>query len=229
MIWSAAVLGFMGSIHCLAMCGPLVVAVNARKQQNLKDKALYNAGRIFTYCLMGVLAGVFGSGIKWAAGQQVLSILTGALLVGGLLISWIGNNDNGNLAARFTAKIKLRLSSLLKSQKPGMWWFGMFNGMLPCGLTYVALAAAVSLGSLPEAILYMAVFGIGTSPMMWSVVSLFQRLKIRSIGGNRLVAGFTWFLAFLLIVRGLGLDVPYLSPDPSNPHRHEVHQEHHQH
>ena len=219
MIWSALVLGLMGSLHCLAMCGPLVMTLNAKRSQSTLDKILYNSGRIFTYCLLGLFAGLFGTGIQWMAGQQFLSIFTGVLLLVGLLLSWMGS-DKPNPLSKFFARIKIRLGKMLDENPQSMWWFGIYNGLLPCGLTYVAMAASVATGSITESILYMGLFGIGTSPMMWVIVTGFQRFKAKW-SGNRIVTGFTWLLAVLLIIRGLGLGVPYLSPDQH--HSHEAH------
>jgi sulfite exporter TauE/SafE len=220
MMWSALVLGFMGSVHCLAMCGPLVMTLNTRKQQSISDKLLYNAGRIFTYCLLGLIAGIFGSGIQWAIGQQFLSVTTGVLLLLAVLVGWIGKDPNVRWLSGPLAKIKMKLGAMLNGNRVSMWWFGVYNGFLPCGLTYVALAASVATGSLLQSIVYMALFGLGTSPMMWVIVSGFQKLNQKWISGNKLITGFTCFLALLLIVRGLGLGVPYLSPSQHEPHHH---------
>jgi sulfite exporter TauE/SafE len=216
-MWSALVLGLLGSIHCLAMCGPLVLTLNSKRRQSSFDRLLYNSGRVFTYTLLGVLAGLFGSGIEWAAGQQFLSVFSGLLLLIGLTVSWMGANSHRPWS-RILVKVKTQMSNMLKTGTGGHWWFGMYNGLLPCGLTYVALAAAVSLGSLSDAVIYMALFGIGTSPMMYLIVVGFQKLKLKSTYGNKLITGFTWVLALLLIIRGLGLGIPYVSPDPNQNH-----------
>jgi sulfite exporter TauE/SafE len=219
MIWSAVVLGFMGSLHCLAMCGPLVVTLNAKRSQSMADKILYNGGRIFTYCLVGLLAGLFGAGLQWAVGQQFLSVLAGIALLGGLWISWLGSKRKFATGSKIFTRVKMRLSKMLKGKPVNMWWFGVYNGLLPCGLTYVALAASVAAGSVIHSVLYMGLFGLGTSPMMWLIVSGFQRFKTSLIKSNKVVTGFTLLLAILLIVRGLGLGVPYLSPDHNHQHK----------
>ena len=117
--------------------------------------------------------------------------------------------------------VKSRISTMLTAGATGQWWFGVYNGLLPCGLTYVALATAISTGSLFNAVIYMVIFGIGTSPMMWTVVTGFNSLRLKRGFGNKIIAGFTWMLAVLLIIRGLGLGIPYLSPDAG--HQHEIH------
>ncbi len=218
MIWSALVLGLMGSLHCLAMCGPLVLTLNAKKRQTSLQKFYYNTGRISTYSLLGAIAGLFGSGLEWAVGQQFLSIASGILLLVGLLFTWKGSKRKLSWMPGLLARLKLKMGKMLNGPSGNMWWFGVYNGMLPCGLTYVALAAAVSTGSVFQAIMYMALFGIGTSPMMWMVVSSFQRLNLRWTSGNKIVRTFTCLLAILLIVRGLNLGVPFISPEVNGDH-----------
>ena len=218
MIWSAIILGFMGSVHCLAMCGPLVLTLNSRRRQSSLDKLFYNLGRISTYCFLGGIAGLFGTSIEWAIGQQYLSILSGILMLFGLILAWKGVPQKVFSVHKLLGIIKVRLSKMLFGQSKNMYVFGVYNGFLPCGLTYVALAAAIATGSVMQAVLYMALFGLGTSPMMWAIVSSFQRLKPHWISGSRVVTTFTWILAFLLIVRGLDLGIPYLSPEFSSEH-----------
>ena len=217
MIWSAFILGIMGSIHCLAMCGPLVITLNARRRQSPIDKLFYNMGRISTYGLLGALVGLFGTGIGWAIGQQYLSIVSGVLLLLGLVVAWVSTKRFSILPGAF-ARVKIKLGKILDIKSGNTFLFGVFNGLLPCGLTYVALAAAVSTGSLLESILYMVLFGVGTSPMMWAIVSGFQHLKPTWISGKRVITTFTWLLAILLIVRGLDLGIPYLSPNFESGH-----------
>jgi len=218
MMWSALILGLMGSMHCLAMCGPLVLTLNAKKSQTSLEKFYYNAGRISTYCLMGIIAGLFGGGLEWAIGQQFLSITSGILLLFGLLITWMGSESYISWIPKLFARIKLKMGNLLNGPSVNMWWFGVYNGMLPCGLTYVALAAAISTGNLLQAVLFMALFGLGTSPMMWMIVSSFQRLNLPWASANKIVRAFTWLLAILLIVRGLNLGIPYISPQVNSDH-----------
>ena len=173
---------------------------------------------------MGLVAGIFGSGIQWVAGQQLLSVLTGVLLLLVVLAGWLGSGNGIRWLSGPLTRIKIRMGQMLDGKRSSMWWFGVYNGLLPCGLTYVALAASVATGNILHSIIYMALFGLGTSPMMWLIVSGFQKIGRKWVSGNKLVNGFTCFLALLLIVRGLGLGVPYLSPSSDEPHDH--HQTH---
>ena len=221
MMWSAVVLGLLGSVHCLAMCGPLVIALNSKKQQTLVDKVYYNGGRILSYGAMGLIAGLVGGGIGLMVGQQYLSIFTGVLLLLGLLVSWMDSGKYYLPISKLFYGLKSKMSNILTGHPSQQWLFGIYNGLLPCGLTYVALAAAVATGNLFDGVLYMVLFGIGTGPMMWLIASSISKLKLKSGYGGKIISGFTMMLAFLLIIRGLGLGIPYLSPDTN--HHHETH------
>src|SRR5262245_30645878 len=92
-LWTAFLLGFVGSAHCAGMCGPLVLALTARRLEVsgqrsavLVGRAAYNLGRIATYCLLGAVFGTFGKTILLAGFQRGLSITLGALLFAGLLV-----------------------------------------------------------------------------------------------------------------------------------------------
>jgi sulfite exporter TauE/SafE len=170
---------------------------------------------------MGLVAGLVGGGIGFMVGQQYLSIFTGVLLLLGLLVSWAGSGKFYLPISKLLIQLKSKMSQILTGQPSQQWLFGIYNGLLPCGLTYVALAAAISTGNLFEGIMYMVLFGIGTGPMMWLIASGINKLKLKTGYGGKIITGFTMMLAFLLIIRGLGLGIPYLSPDTD--HHHDTH------
>lgn len=100
-----------------------------------------------------------------------------------------------------------------KNSLGALFVVGMLNGLLHCGFVYIALAGAISAPGIEGAILYMALFGLGTLPLMF-LVSLSGKLislKLRSTF-NRLEPYVGMCLAVLFIVRGLGLGNPFLSP-----------------
>ncbi len=207
MIWSALILGVAGSLHCLAMCGPLVVTINQHRSQSALDQIYYHGARVLVYMLMGALAATFGMGIKFTSSQQILSIATGFLLIAGLLISWRGVSGQW-------AKVVLRIKTYVGNMAGNrMVWLGMVNGLLPCGLTYVALAAALSTADVLQGVKYMALFGLGTTPALWLIVKSLSVIPASWRSSRSIVIGCTWVLAVLLILRGLELGVPYLSPE----------------
>lgn len=112
-------------------------------------------------------------------------------------------------------KLKLAMSAQLKQRSfRSLGLLGLLNGLLPCGLVYVALAGAVSQGSLLAGSGYMLVFGLGTLPMMLAV-SLSGKLlppALRLKLNGAIPVGIC-LLAGLLILRGMSLGIPYVSPD----------------
>ena len=106
--------------------------------------------------------------------------------------------------------IKVALGKLLKnSSTPAIFRTGIVNGFLPCGLVYMAIVGAVSMGSLAGSALYMLLFGLGTIPLMLTVATAgqFASLKWR----NKIKKIFPIFvaaLAILLIFRGIQFDIP---------------------
>jgi len=212
----AIALGLLGSLHCAAMCGPLMLALPVPPggpARFILGRIVYQAGRITTYCLLGVVAGLVGKSLFVAGMQRWLSIALGVAILAGFLIS-----KKISLSApviRIVARLKGAMSvQLQKRSFRSLALLGMLNGLLPCGLVYVALAGAVSRGAISDAMLYMAAFGLGTLPTMLGIslsgklfpVSL--RFKLR-----RAIPFGVCLLAGLLILRGLALGIPYVSPD----------------
>ena len=212
----AYVLGFLGSLHCAAMCGPLMLALPVPPggpARFLAGRIIYQIGRIATYCMLGVVAGLVGKSILLAGFQRWLSIALGLAVLGGFLIS-----KKIALSApvvRLVSKLKTAMSAQLRRRSfRSLALLGMLNGLLPCGLVYVAVAGAVSRGSITGGILYMALFGLGTMPMTLGIslsrklfpVALRLKLRVAIPVGVCVLAG-------LLILRGLSLGIPYISPD----------------
>ena len=212
----ALALGFLGSLHCAAMCGPLMLALpvpSGGPARFLAGRLVYQLGRVTTYCLLGVVAGLAGHSLLLAGLQRWLSITLGVVILLGFLLS-----KKISLAApvvRLVAKLKSAMSGQLRQRGfRSLALLGLLNGLLPCGLVYVALALAIARGTLGGAVVYMAAFGLGTAPMMLGISlsgKLFPvSLRLRLRGAIPLAI---CLLAGLLILRGLGLGIPYLSPD----------------
>ena len=212
----AFLLGFLGSLHCAAMCGPLMLALpvaGGGVGRFVVGRLIYQFARITTYCLLGVAAGFVGQSVALAGLQRWVSIALGVAILAGFLIS-----KKIVLAApvvRWVGQLKQLMAAQLKQRNfRALGLLGILNGLLPCGLVYVALAGAVAGGTLTSGILYMAVFGLGTLPMMLSI-SLSGRLfpVAWRMPLRRAIPMGVYLLAALLILRGLGLGIPYISPD----------------
>ncbi|WP_222983128.1 sulfite exporter TauE/SafE family protein [Flagellimonas meishanensis] len=219
MLASALVLGLLGSLHCLGMCGPIAFMLpldRDNKAKKLMQMGVYHLGRALAYASMGLVFGFVGRGLYLFDFQQKLSIVIGALMI--VLVLLPGKYLQRLGAARpiygLVSKVKSRLGSELRKKTPDTFLtIGFLNGFLPCGLVYMALLGAIALGNPWQGALYMALFGMGTIPLMTSVVffSSFLRGETRKMI-QKLVPVFVILIGTLFILRGMGLGIPYVSP-----------------
>lgn len=214
-IWSAFIIGLVGSLHCVGMCGPIAMALPHQGSYRWVATGrllLYHLGRITTYALLGILIGFFGKGLLLAGMQMYVSIGLGALL---LLVALFSINVEAQLVRlgfmrRFQQKVRTHMGRLLKSKHPGaLYGLGMLNGLLPCGLVYMAIVGAVATGSIWLGSAYMALFGAGTLPLMLltSVAGQFIDVKWRN-RLRRLTPVFLILFAVLFISRGIQFELP---------------------
>jgi uncharacterized protein len=216
--WTAFLLGLVGSLHCAGMCGPLALALPATggtAPAYILGRVAYNAGRIITYCLLGIVFGLLGYTFLLAGLQRWVSIALGVVLLLGLFAS-----RRLALARPVTAtvnRLKSSMSVLLRRRSlMALAALGLLNGLLPCGLVYVACAGAAATGGALAGAAYMTAFGAGTVPMMLAI-SLSGKLVHPSLR-LKLVKSIpvcVFLLATMLILRGMSLGIPYLSPDLS--------------
>lgn len=216
---TAIAFGFLGSLHCLGMCAPLLWAIPENPEKRTRwwiNKLIYNTGRIATYALLGLIIGLIGEGVSLVGWQQHISWITGVVLILGLALSIWGSRIRtfSSFSSLFNQKVKKGLSRTLASKTYGsQLMFGVFNGLLPCGLVYMALIASLSMTSIGGSMLYMVLFGIGTIPMMLGAAYFKKSIQsLKSISFNKLYPKIVLTIAILLIVRGMNLGIPYLSP-----------------
>ncbi|MFW5762571.1 MAG: sulfite exporter TauE/SafE family protein [Cyclobacteriaceae bacterium] len=215
--WSSFTIGLLGSLHCIGMCGPIALALPAGKDKSrfIAGRLLYNLGRIVTYSIIGALFGLLGLSLSMAGFQQWVSIVTGATMIVVILLPFkYASKLNPPLFTQFNLWLKKRFSYFFKNKHwYSNFFIGLFNGLLPCGLVYVALAAAVASGSVLNGVVHMSLFGLGTLPLMLalSLAGNFIKISWRQ-RIHRMVPYFIVFLGLLFILRGLNLGIPYLSP-----------------
>jgi sulfite exporter TauE/SafE len=213
-------LGLVGSLHCVGMCGPLALALpvgNLSSPHRLVAILLYQSGRIATYALLGLLFGLLGRGFYLAGFQQLLSLGLGLLIVLFAILYFIGMSRSFHVKG--LNKLYLHLQKTIgKLLKPGRGFAGFFavgvaNGLLPCGMVYVAVAAAVSVSNISSSVLFMAMFGAGTLPAMMTI-SYFGRVIPFSLRSSmrKAVPYFITAMGLLLILRGMNLGIPFISP-----------------
>jgi len=219
-LFSALTLGLAGSFHCAGMCGPIALAIpvnNKSAFSKITGILLYNSGRVVTYALMGLIIGLVGEGFKLAGFQQIVSIVTGAFMFLIALLSLFYNKISLmhiGFISKFLVKVKNGVAKRLSGGgSKSLFVLGILNGLLPCGLVYMALATAIAASDLLMSTLAMVLFGLGTIPMMALItfagnqISVAFRNKV-----NKAIPYFVMVIAVVFILRGLGLGIPYLSP-----------------
>ena len=210
MIWSGFIIGILGSLHCVGMCGPLALAVPTIPGKRLTSSLIFNGGRILTYTVLGGFFGLMGMGIKLAGFQSYLSILTGVFVLSIVFFPSIQHYLNYKFKWDFTANIRKSMTHQLKKKSYGsLFSLGFLNGFLPCGLIYVAIAGALETGYVESAALYMSLFGIGTSIML--ILTMLSRdwfSQVRMMRPKRIVPILTFLLGVMFIVRGIIYMIP---------------------
>jgi sulfite exporter TauE/SafE len=217
LIISAFLMGILGSFHCAGMCGPLALSVPVKTESKvgkMMGALMYNIGRVFTYSLFGVIIGSFGKSMHFFGIQQWLSFIGGAVILIYFLSSRFVIKFRLKIFENFFEWVRSRLGKLFFNKTLfSVFIIGILNGLLPCGFVYLALAGAVVAGSIINSTLFMIFFGLGTLPMMWSIVFFGQYIPYSVLGKIKRVYPYMMMtIAFLLILRGLGLGIPYLSP-----------------
>jgi sulfite exporter TauE/SafE len=174
---TALIIGFAGSFHCAGMCSPLVMAATSMRPHALLSRSLYNGGRIFTYALIGAPISAAGALLPLGNFQNVASLALGTIL---LFIALTGSYTSRipfltHALMRLTTFLKIRFGMLLQRKgyvATGL--LGMLNGLLPCGLTTLALSYCITLQGPLDGFNFMLLFGLGTLPAMIGLPSLIQ-------------------------------------------------------
>ena len=224
MLVSALIFGLLGSFHCVGMCGPIAFLLPVDHNNNIRKLgqiALYHFGRLSSYAIIGLLFGLLGKSFSLFGLQQQLSILVGALMILVILLPYkkFSKYNGSKPIFKIVSKVKSNLGKQLKRKSPDTFYtIGFLNGFLPCGLVYMAVFGAIASGTALEGSLYMAVFGLGTIPLMTTAIYLgnFINLNIRS-KIRKAVPVFVILIGLLFILRGMGLGIPYLSPMEITP------------
>lgn len=221
MLWSAMVLGLMGSFHCVGMCGPIAFMLpvdHTNPAKKLFQVFLYHFGRLIAYGIIGIVFGFLGKGLYVFGLQQKLSIIIGAIMIILVLIPYktVNKYNFSKPIYSVLAKVKNQLGKELKKKSPDTFLtIGFLNGFLPCGLVYMALFGSMATASPWLGALFMVLFGMGTIPLMTTAVYFGSMLKgTAKKSVQRLIPVFVILIGILFILRGMGLGIPYISPAP---------------
>ncbi|MDT7833358.1 sulfite exporter TauE/SafE family protein [Flavobacteriaceae bacterium S356] len=220
MLVSGFILGLFGSLHCVGMCGPIAFMLPVDRKNKwiqLWQIISYHVGRLISYGLLGMLFGLLGKSFYFFGFQQQLSIVVGAIMILSILVPSVFKKFSITKPIfAFTHKVQNRLGQELKKKRNNTFLtIGFLNGLLPCGLVYMAIFGALTMSTVTQGVFYMALFGAGTIPLMTSVVYMakftnrIQRKKIR-----KLIPVVVVCMGVLFVLRGLGLGIPYVSPEP---------------
>lgn len=215
MYWLAAIsIGFLGSAHCAGMCGPILIATNAGSK-NRKFQVLHHIGRLITYALIGAIAGAIGQTFNWMGFQQWFSLVVGSLMVLGVLVYPFAKKLRKveDLLSKLSLKTHQAIHAKSWSKSFTRFMLGMANGILPCGLVYLAMAGAANTFTPWDGALFMIFFGVGTIPALAIMTEIGHQLSINMRNKIRKLIPVTIFvMGCLLLVRGMNLGIPYLSP-----------------
>lgn len=213
-------MGMAGSLHCVGMCGPLSLALptgHLSGAGKFLSLLLYQLGRIITYSFIGLVFGLAGRSLNITGYQQWFSIILGSIVLLLAVFYFVQKKSpHFRFLSCFYYFIQRKMSRLLTSAKGprGFFLLGMTNGFLPCGMVYIAMAATLSLTSVGQSIFFMAAFGAGTLPAMMLVALTGQYLKpgIRN-SFRKAVPVFITLMGLVLILRGMNLGIPFISPE----------------
>ena len=205
---SAIGLGFLGSLHCVGMCGPLVLAVHAKMihKNELIASLIYHSGRILVYTLLGFLAGSFGYILLNFTYQKA------AIIVSSMIILLTGiypffnkwNLNTGNKGLFKFIRFENKTHPIFK-----LFLLGVANGLLPCGFVYLALSGSIGTLSATNGAIFMAIFGLGTFPALLFIGLMGKQLKLKfSIFSNKWIGlAISIILFSILIWRGFAYEI----------------------
>ncbi len=217
----AFILGVISNLHCLGMCGPIALAIplnRSSKSAMLFGILQYHLGRVLVYAILGYIVGYIGMGIKLFGVLQAISIIAG---IGIIIYAWRNKltffKNPFTSSLRHTSLLSRSMGKIMRSESPvKLFLLGVLNGLLPCGMVYTALITAVVLGTPLLSATSMLAFGLGTLPGLVAFSLFAQQLgnPIRS-KINRYLPYLITVVGLLIVLRGMNLNIPYISPKVS--------------
>ncbi len=217
---SALLLGLMGEIHCVGMCGPIALILPVDRKSKLKTAiqlTLYHLARILAYGTMGLVLGFFGRGLQLAGLQQKISLIFGLIMIVTALFPAVNKTFSARTPvfwARAVGRLKAAMQRYLQRRSyTSFFVLGYLNGYLPCGLVYLAMVGALATGSAWQGAVYMMIFGLGTTPAL-VLITWLQRMFSTGLRNrlNRLIPYAVALVGLLFVLRGLNLNIMFLSP-----------------
>lgn len=207
---AAFLVGLLGGVHCIGMCGGIVGALTFGLPEKVKGSVIgtlpyllaYNGARIISYTLAGALIGGLGAVATHLMvlnqAQQVLQVVAGLFMVAlGLYLGgwWFGLVRLERVGGFVWRKVEPLGKRLMPVHTPGQAFaLGLVWGWLPCGLVYSVLIWAISAGSALEGGLLLFSFGLGTLPNLLAMGAVAGKLAgflrqawVKSLAGGMVV------------------------------------------
>ncbi len=219
MLYTALIFGLISSFHCVGMCGPIAMMLPVDRTNEAK-KVLqiltYHVGKLTAYGALGLVFGLLGKSFYVAGWQQQMSIILGILMITVAIVpeKVFARYNFSKPVYKIISNVKSKLGKQFKSKSySSLFTIGLLNGFLPCGMVYVAIFGAIAMQSVSFGVLYMLLFGVGTIPMLTVVVYVSQFLSFSFRNTlQKVIPIVAIAIGMLFIIRGLGLDIPYVSP-----------------
>lgn len=219
MLYSALIFGLISSLHCVGMCGPIALMIPVDKDNAVKkwlQISTYQIGRVTAYTSLGVIFGFLGAGFFLAGFQQQLSIIVGVLMILIAIIpeKKLAQYNFSKPIYKIISEVKTQLGLQFKKKSyKSLFLIGLFNGYLPCGMVYVALFGAMAMNNVFLGSLYMTLFGLGTIPLMMVLVNFLKTTQFSYYSKfQKIIPILIICIGILFVLRGFGLDIPYISP-----------------
>jgi uncharacterized protein len=216
-LYTAIILGLMGSFHCAGMCGPIALSLPLQGNsilQKISGSLLYNVGKTIMYGIIGLLFGLIGQGFVLIGFQQWISIAMGSLMILSVLLPSLFQKVHVPFASTFSQNVRTRLQAMfIIKSKLSLFLLGIINALLPCGLVYMAIAGSIGTGNAFSGMLFMILFGLGTIPMLLfiSVAGNIVSSQIR-VAIQKRIPVLVVIIGLFFILRGLTLGIPFISP-----------------
>ena len=219
MLYSAFIFGLISSFHCVGMCGPIAMMLPVDRNNEAKKVTqiiTYHIGKLTAYGILGFIFFFFFRSFYLSGMLQQLSIIVGVLMIVVALVpeKIFAKYNFSKPVYKIISKVKSSLGQQFKNKSyKSLFTIGLLNGFLPCGMVYVAIFGAIAMQSVSLGVLYMLLFGIGTIPMLTAVIYISNVLSFSFRGTlQKIIPVVAVVIGMLFIIRGLGLDIPYLSP-----------------
>lgn len=211
------IIGLSSAFHCLGMCGPIALAIPVNRSSNftiLSGAFQYNLGRIAAYTALGLVAGSIGLSFLTLQWMQWLSVAAGLLMI---LLTWhkLFASRQSKWEGKLTQQISSKIGKVIRSKSPfKLIGLGVLNGLLPCGMIFIGLTNALIQGSPFKGALAMTFFGLGTLPVLFPILFFASKLSgQRRLQFSKATPYMMTIVGVLVILRGLNLGIPYISPE----------------